>query len=201
MVEDNVIRLLAPSEFHLRWVNDKYRPVVQDAVTAVFGPETELVMDARPEPIYSIEEADEDAGPDAFVQEQASTTAVPARLAPKYTFENFVVGPSNRFAHAAAMAIAEDPGGQYNPLFVYGGAGLGKTHLLQAVGLHSRDLNQKLVTRYVTSEHFINDFIDGIRRKRMDEFKARYRSVDLFLLPRATCRPSRIGFEAASSGG
>ncbi len=181
-VDADVVRLLAPSEFHLRWVNDKYRPVVEDAVTAVFGPNAELVMDARPEPIYTLEGAEEDSGPDAFVQEPDPATDGRPRLAPKYTFENFVVGPSNRFAHAAAMAIAEHPGGQYNPLFVYGGAGLGKTHLLQAVGLHSRDLNARLVTRYVTSEHFINDFIDGIRRKRMDEFKARYRSVDLFLL-------------------
>jgi chromosomal replication initiator protein len=181
-VDSDVVRLLAPSEFHLRWVNDKYRPVVEDAVNAVFGPDAELVMDARPEPVYALEDAEEDSGPDAFVQEPASTPESRPRLAPKYTFENFVVGPSNRFAHAAAMAIAEHPGGQYNPLFVYGAAGLGKTHLLQAIGLHSRDLNARLVTRYVTSEHFINDFIDGIRRKRMDEFKARYRSVDLFLL-------------------
>ena len=102
-------------------------------------------------------------------------------LVSKYSFENFVVGPSNRFAHAAAMAIAEQPG-YYNPLFVYGGAGLGKTHLLQATAQHAVDLRNGLTVRYVTSEHFFNDFIDGIRRKKMNEFKARYRSTDMLLL-------------------
>ena len=104
------------------------------------------------------------------------------RLIAKYTFENFVVGPSNRFAHAAAMAIAEQPGSHYNPLFIYGGAGLGKTHLLHAVGHHRRELLPGSIVRYVTSEQFFNEFIDGIRRKRMAEFKARYRTIDVLLL-------------------
>jgi chromosomal replication initiator protein len=181
---DNVVRLVAPSEFHLRWVNDKYRPVVENAVTSVFGPETRLVMDARSEPVFDYPDDDPDE-PDH--QAVAGPTAPPPdgqadRYVSKYTFENFVVGPSNRFAHAAAMAIAEQPGGNYNPLFVYGGAGLGKTHLLQAIALHCLDLHPRLSLRYVTSENFFNDFIDGIRRKRMDEFKALYRSVDVFLL-------------------
>ncbi len=180
-IDGNLVRLVAPSEFHLRWVNDKYRPVVEDAVVSVFGPDAQLVMDARSEPIF--DDLDEPDDPDA-----ADAMAAPAnpdagpRVMPKYSFENFVVGPSNRFAYAAAMAIAEQPGDQYNPLFIYGGAGLGKTHLLQAINLHCRDLHTGINARYVTSEHFFNDFIDGIRRKRMSEFKSRYRNVDVFML-------------------
>ena len=184
-VYDDVVRLIAPSEFHLRWVNDKYRPVVESAVTEVFGPEASLQMDARPEPSFDLpEDGDDDV--DIITGElPAAAPAVPSsgeHFVSKYTFENFVVGPSNRFANAAAMAIAEQPGGPYNPLFVYGGAGLGKTHLLQATALHSRDLKPTLKVKYQTSERFFNDFIDGIRGKRMAEFKARYRSVDMLLL-------------------
>jgi len=180
-IDGNVVRLIAPSEFHLRWVNDKYLGVVEDAVVSVFGPEAQLVMDARNEPLFT---ASDDLD-DEEVELQPEPAVAPQdapHVVPKYSFENFVVGPSNRFAYAAAMAIAEQPGDQYNPLFVYGGAGLGKTHLLQAINLHCRDLHPGIDARYVTSEHFFNDFIDGIRRKRMAEFKARYRNVDVLLL-------------------
>ena len=184
-VDDDVVRLIAPSEFHLRWVNDKYRPVVESAVSEVFGPKASLQMDARAEPIFNLPEDDAD-DVDIITAEQPAATPSPAQpgdhLVSKYTFENFVVGPSNRFANAAAMAIAEQPGGYYNPLFVYGGAGLGKTHLLQAIALHARDLKPDLKVKYQTSERFFNDFIDGIRTKRMAEFKARYRNVDMLLL-------------------
>jgi chromosomal replication initiator protein len=186
-VQNGVVSLLAPSEFHLRWVNDKYRPIVEAAVSTVFGPEARLVIDARSGPLFP--EGEEDDGADTFAEAEppAPSAAAPRPghlpgLVAKYTFENFVVGPSNRFAHAAAMAVAEQPGGHYNPLFVYAGAGLGKTHLLQAIAHHAATLNPRLAVHYTTSEAFFNDFIDGIRRKRMDEFKARYRGMDVLLL-------------------
>jgi chromosomal replication initiator protein len=181
-VDGDVVRVLAPSEFHLRWVNDKFRPVVEDAVTSTYGPDTTLVMDARDEPVFVGPFEDSAEDDESLLASDPGTEPERPRVAPKYSFENFVVGPSNRFAYAAAMAIAEQPGDQYNPLFVYGGAGLGKTHLLQAVSLHCRDLHRGLNARYVTSEHFTNDFIDGIRRKRMAEFKSHYRNVDVLLL-------------------
>ncbi|NQV06787.1 chromosomal replication initiator protein DnaA, partial [bacterium] len=104
------------------------------------------------------------------------------RVADKYSFETFVVGQSNRFAWAAALAISEQPGGQYNPLFIYGGAGLGKTHLLKAIVRECRANDPNLKVRYVTSEQFFNEFIDGIRTKRMNTFKETYRNVDVLLL-------------------
>ena len=180
---DGVLTLCAPSQFHLRWVQDRFLPVIQESGDAVFGPGVGIALETRrPEPV-SIANATNNAPPEILrppppvpVQDRIS------RLIAKYTFDNFVVGPSHRFAHAAAMAVAEKPGSPYNPLFIYGGAGLGKTHLMHAVGHHRRELDPRSVIKYVSSEQFFNEFINGIRRKRMDEFKARYRTIDVLLL-------------------
>jgi chromosomal replication initiator protein len=105
-----------------------------------------------------------------------------ARLNPKYTFDTFVIGSSNRFAHAAAVAVAEAPAKAYNPLFVYGDSGLGKTHLLHAIGHYAQSLYQGLKVRYVSSEEFTNDFINMIRDGKQDGFRRRYRDVDVLLV-------------------
>jgi chromosomal replication initiator protein len=104
------------------------------------------------------------------------------RLNPKYTFETFVIGSSNRFPHAAAVAVAEAPGKAYNPLLVYGDSGLGKTHLLHAIGHYVRSLYSGAKVRYVSSEEFTNEFINAIRDDRQDRFKRRYRDVDVLLI-------------------
>ena len=104
------------------------------------------------------------------------------RLNPKYVFETFVIGSSNRFAHAAAVAVAEAPGKAYNPLLVYGDSGLGKTHLLHAIGHYVRSLFNGARVRYVSSEEFTNEFINAIRDDRQDRFKRRYRDVDVLLI-------------------
>jgi chromosomal replication initiator protein len=174
------IVLLAPSEFHLRWVQDKHGDLVKDAYRSIFGTEAE--------PIFRVSES----GPAQLPVDPADQPSpklhqppVPtktANLVDRYRFESFVVGQSNRFAWAAAMAVAEQPGAHYNPLFIYGGAGLGKTHLLNAVGHQALEMYPDLVVRYISSENFLNDFIDSIRRKRNDDFKSRYRGVDILLL-------------------
>ena len=105
-----------------------------------------------------------------------------ARLNPKYTFETFVIGSSNRFAHAAAVAVAEAPAKAYNPLFVYGDSGLGKTHLLHAIGHYAQSLYAGARVRYVSSEEFTNDFINMIRDGKQDGFRRRYRDVDILLV-------------------
>jgi chromosomal replication initiator protein len=123
------------------------------------------------------------------------TSAVPAALTPlaadpnvvaglmvKYTFDSFVIGQSNRFAHAAALAAAETPGTQYNPLFIYGGVGLGKTHLLQAIGNYALRNHPALKVRYLTLETFTNDFINSLRDDSIEGFKNRYRTVDVLLI-------------------
>ena len=109
-------------------------------------------------------------------------TPAQARLNPKYTFETFVIGSSNRFAHAAAVAVAEAPAKAYNPLFIYGDSGLGKTHLLHAIGHYTQSLYQGVKVRYVSSEEFTNDFINMIRDGKQDGFRRRYRDVDVLLV-------------------
>ncbi|CAN5406026.1 chromosomal replication initiator protein DnaA [soil metagenome] len=112
----------------------------------------------------------------------AKSSALETRLNPKYTFETFVIGSSNRFPHAAAVAVAEAPGKAYNPLLVYGESGLGKTHLLHAIGHYVRSLYTGAKVRYVSSEEFTNEFINAIRDDRQDRFKRRYRDVDVLLI-------------------
>ncbi len=190
ILHDGTVRLLAPSQFHLRWVREKHLDTIEHAATVTFGTATRVELDASEvaEAALAVAPPDDDAPPDADVDPpppyagDPQFAADPDSLVKKYQFENFVVGASNRFAHAAAMAVAEQPGTRYNPLFIYGSAGLGKTHLLHAAGHHTIDLYGDKAVRYVTSEQFLSEFIDGIRRKNTDEFKNRYRTIDLLLL-------------------
>ena len=178
------LTLEAPSEFHRSWVRDRYLAALRRATISIYGADVEVLLEVADAPQPARPLATEVLPPVAAAPPQQPRLPMhgESRLVSKYTFDNFVVGPSNRFANAAAMAVAEQPGSQYNPLFIYADAGLGKTHLLHAVGHHRRELAPDAVVRYVTSEQFFNEFINGIRRKRMDEFKARYRTIDVLLL-------------------
>jgi chromosomal replication initiator protein len=113
---------------------------------------------------------------------KSSKPSETARLNQKYTFETFVIGASNRFAHAAAVAVAESPAKAYNPLFIYGDSGLGKTHLLHAIGHYAQSLYDGARVRYVSSEEFTNDFINSIRDHKADGFRGRYRAIDILLV-------------------
>lgn len=185
--DSEILKLHAPSQFHLKWILDKHLTTLEDAAQTVFGSEVRIELEADDEDDLEILSLPRTViatpGPDQ-VNDQIIPAAAPreGRLLARYTFDNFIVGPSNRFAHAAAMAVTEQPGTHYNPLFIYGAAGLGKTHLLHAVGHHAIELQPRTRIRYITSENFFNQFIDGIRRKRMDEFKSQYRTTDLLLL-------------------
>lgn len=184
--EDSLV-LIAPSDFHLQWIIDKHQDALQAAATAAYGPDVEIGYRVE-EPLVSTIDTTAPDAPDAEVAPEATPEIateeppVSSSLVGRYRFDSFVVGPSNRFAAAAAMSVSEKPGTNYNPLFIYGPAGLGKTHLLNAVGHHSRELYPDLSVRYVTSENFLNDFIECIRRRRVDDFKQRFRSVDVLLL-------------------
>ena len=107
---------------------------------------------------------------------------IPGGLNPRYTFDTFIVGPSNQFAHAACRAVAEAPSRSYNPLFIYGGVGLGKTHLMHAIGHYVLQHNPALTLTYISSERFMNEMINAVRFDRILEFRARYRSVDVLLV-------------------
>ncbi|KJL25136.1 chromosomal replication initiator protein DnaA [Microbacterium azadirachtae] len=116
------------------------------------------------------------------IEQQPTPIRHESRLNPKYVFDNFVIGQSNRFAHAAAVAVAEAPAKAYNPLFIYGGPGLGKTHLLHAIGDYAQSLYAGVKVRYVSSEEFTNDFINSIANNRGSAFQARYREVDILMI-------------------
>jgi chromosomal replication initiator protein len=154
-------------------------PVIQPAD----APDRSAHQPAHPSPSHTARPHPSPAQPQ---QQTGSVHTAPrpasARLNPKYTFETFVIGSSNRFAHAAAVAVAEAPAKAYNPLFVYGDSGLGKTHLLHAIGHYAQTLYPGLKVRYVSSEEFTNDFINMIRDGKQDGFRRRYRDVDVLLV-------------------
>ncbi|GIW25741.1 MAG: chromosomal replication initiator protein DnaA [Meiothermus sp.] len=173
-VVNGSLELGVPTSFFKGWIEDHYAELLTEALTRLGAhtPRFELrVVPGKPvqDDIFS-------AATQPKPQEPRS------RLNPKYIFENFVVGQNNNLAHAAAVAVAESPGNAYNPLFIYGGVGLGKTHLMHAVG-HSvaqRFPDKKI--EYVSTETFTNELINAIREDRMTEFRDRYRSVDLLLV-------------------
>ncbi|GMQ93358.1 MAG: hypothetical protein BMS9Abin12_0835 [Acidimicrobiia bacterium] len=184
---DSGLHLVAPNHFNATWVRDNYTHQVREIAGSVWPEPFDVMITVTTQPVdvESVSVApyqpmlDVSAPPTGSVARSRNDTS---NLVARYSFENFVVGQSNRFAHAAAQAVAEQPGRHYNPLFIYAAAGLGKTHLLHAVGQHRLELDPTTVVRYVTSESFFNDFINSIRRKRMDDFKSRYRKVGLLLL-------------------
>ncbi|MDD5016629.1 MAG: DnaA/Hda family protein, partial [Eubacteriales bacterium] len=129
---------------------------------------------------YDSEEAAKIRQQQSTINENTST--LKSMLNPSYTFESFVVGSSNEFAHAAAIAVAENPGHTYNPLFIYGKTGLGKTHLMQAIANYITDKNRKHTVMFVKSEPFLNDLIHAIRTSKTEEFRKRYRKADVLLI-------------------
>ncbi|WP_157253982.1 chromosomal replication initiator protein DnaA [Nonomuraea typhae] len=145
-------------------------------------PEAQPVSTDYPQSAFGYEQkkAPEPAQP--RWEAKSTKPSQPARLNQKYTFETFVIGASNRFAHAAAVAVAESPAKAYNPLFIYGDSGLGKTHLLHAIGHYAQSLYDGARVRYVSSEEFTNDFINSIRDHKADGFRSRYRAIDILLV-------------------
>ena len=185
--EDAGLSLVAPNRFNASWVSDNYTHQVREIASSVWPEPFDVVITVTTHPVELQPEPPAPYQPTLGSSAPTMIGTAPNRrdtsnLVARYSFENFVVGQSNRFAHAAAQAVAEQPGLHYNPLFIYAGSGLGKTHLLHAVGQHRLELDPGAVVRYVTSESFFNDFINSIRRKRMDDFKSRYRKVNLLLL-------------------
>lgn len=175
--------LAVPSQFVKEWIEGRYVDQLRDAVVRAAARDlavvliTDVSLDGEggtESPSPSAHEPDETHIPELV--------EMPADFHPKYTFESFVIGESNRFAHAAALAVAEAPAESYNPLFIYGGAGLGKTHLLHAIGRYVRDWKPGSVVRYVTTEQFLNDFIVSLKRRSIPDFHRRYRAADLLLV-------------------
>jgi chromosomal replication initiator protein len=174
---DERLTIAVETDFARGWVHQRYRGLLQDALFEVLGADLEVEITVRPQ---AAEDRPAGAPEPALV-----TEPIPRRaqgLQRRFTFEAFVTGPSNRFAQAAALAVAEAPARAYNPLFIYGGVGLGKTHLLHAIG-HFVDRNHpELSLHYVSVETFTNEFINALRDGGMRSFKDRYRSTDILLI-------------------
>ncbi|HEY7874445.1 MAG TPA: DnaA/Hda family protein, partial [Actinomycetota bacterium] len=181
-LDDHTFVLGAPNPFVKEWIETRYADALRVAVSNAAGAPLDVAILAYEVPDVADEHSPEAHLPD--VVETPSTAVDPddAVLHPKYTFDSFVIGASNRFAHAAAQAVAEAPAKAYNPLFIYGGAGLGKTHLLHGIARYVRDCHPGSVVRYVSSEQFMNDFIGSLQRRTIPEFHRRYRAADLLLV-------------------
>ena len=198
--DDRRLVLTVPSGIVADRVHGRYRSLVDEAVLAAHGGPLDLVVEVRAQasgddaPAAAPEGLDPRPGGDAGLLDPAPAAdfdpfppqppADPPRsgLDALYTFDDFVIGQSNRFAHAASLAVAEKPGRAYNPLFIYGDAGLGKTHLLQSIRAYMAQNYPGKVVRYVSTESFLNDFIENIRASKMNEFKRRYRELDVLLV-------------------
>lgn len=203
---DGIFVISAPNAFAKDWLERRYQPLLTDALSEVIGdrvkvkfmikdrdsaepPSTEG-QDTSPPAIMGADGAAAQTSHDAVAVQVRPTDTLDERarqlsdyLNPKYTFDSFVTGGSNRFAHAAALAVAEKPAQAYNPLFIYGGVGLGKTHLLQAIAHYVRQHFAHLRVKYVSSEKFTNDFINSIRDKdKIVGFQKRYRNTDVLLI-------------------
>jgi chromosomal replication initiator protein len=175
-LSDDAFVLGVPNDFTREWIEGHFLGLIGAAVRDVTGQERRVALSVT-------ERTPADAPiPLEAPKRHGAAGSMDSGMNPKYTFDLFVIGSSNRFAHAAALAVAEAPAQAYNPLFVYGGTGLGKTHLMQAIAQYVAEHSSDLSVRYVTSETFMNDFINSLRDKRIEGFKQRYRTYDLLLV-------------------
>jgi chromosomal replication initiator protein len=196
-VDDNRFTVAVPNGFAKDWLETRYRSLISQTLARVVGYSVQVDFEVR-EGVTGV--LTEDAQQKAADGAPATAAAAPAaqvrlepgrvggpeggslNLNPRYTFRNFIVGSANRLAHAASLSVAERPGHAYNPLFLYGGVGLGKTHLMHAIGnqVLARFPRKRVV--YATSEKFTNEFITSIQQGKIDDFRARYRRIDLLLI-------------------
>jgi chromosomal replication initiator protein len=188
-VSDNTLKVQVPNEFFRDWIRDHYQPQIQKALKSLHPEQLEI--------LFEVSEAVPSSAPVSPAQVQVEVVEKPRLSMPtptkttsdsefilnsKFNFGSFVVGNSNRFAHAACLAVAESPARSYNPLFIYGGVGLGKTHLLQAIGNFVLEQNPNIKVLYISSEKFLNDFIQAIQSGRQQDFRNKYRTVDVLLI-------------------
>ncbi len=192
-IDGEYLELRVASDFYSTWLEENYVPMISDAFAAVTGNrlrfslvvDPSLRSDPKEQDSFALiaNEAEPPKELSAAKRQQARAQACEqASLNPRYVFETFVVGSSNDFAHAAAMAVAQQPARAYNPLFLYGGVGLGKTHLMQAIGNFATSNNPACRVCYLSSETFVNEYIDALQNGKLTQFRKRFRSVDILLI-------------------
>ncbi|QMV42192.1 chromosomal replication initiator protein DnaA [Cohnella cholangitidis] len=178
-LNDNVVVVTAPTTFAVEWLETRYTKLVSSTLSDYIGRTVDVkfsIEEVRPpetaEPAPQIEIARQPVNEEPMMH----------MLNPKYTFDTFVIGSANRFAHAASLAVAELPAKSYNPFFMYGGVGLGKTHLMHAIGHYILEHNPHMKVLYLSSEKFTNEFINAIRDNRGESFRNKYRNIDVLLI-------------------
>ena len=184
------LSIRVPNPLFVEWLPKHYSVVLAEALRDVGRAEAKLVFvpeaagaaeESQARPVSAPEPADP-GHPDIAVAGPPPEESRVGSLIPRYTFDSFIVGPSNQFAHAACRAVAETPSRSYNPLFIHGGVGLGKTHLMHAIGHYVMQHHQRLSLLYISSERFMNEMINAVRFDRILDFRSRYRSVDVLLV-------------------
>jgi chromosomal replication initiator protein len=180
-LEGNAFHIGVPTKLAKDWLEDRYSAIIKETLSAIMSADVELTFEVttpsrvEDEMLGLMEEP-------AAVMDEPDYDPSSTQLNPKFVFESFVVGHNSRFAHAAARAVADSPGDAYNPLFLYGGVGLGKTHLMHAIGHAVLKKKKRHKVAYVTSERFMNEMIESIRRNQMNDFRKRYRNCDVLLI-------------------
>ncbi|MGB4592870.1 MAG: chromosomal replication initiator protein DnaA [Coriobacteriia bacterium] len=188
---DTTFLVSVQNDFARDWLESRYSGLLASALSQVTGDALSVSFQVSDTPVAQIEPPAQAMDAPVLVDLEAAEQkrvreATEGEFNPKYTFESFVMGSSNEFAYHAALAVAETPGGAYNPLYIYGGVGLGKTHLLQAIGHYVKTSFPHMKVKYVSSEQFTNDFINSIgdkeKNRRIDGFRRQYRTIDVLLV-------------------
>ncbi|MFD1040320.1 chromosomal replication initiator protein DnaA [Virgibacillus byunsanensis] len=178
--EDSLI-ISAPNEFARDWLEGRYTNLISEVLSDITGANLTIKF-IIPESNTQVDEINAAPKTMSNVQDNQNSESPKTMLNAKYTFDTFVIGSGNRFAHAASLAVAEAPAKAYNPLFIYGGVGLGKTHLMHAIGHYVRDHNPNAKVVYLSSEKFTNEFINSIMDNKATNFRNKYRNVDVLLI-------------------
>lgn len=182
-LEGDTLKLTVANDFYQSWLIEHYLPLIRDAVAVVSGRKLNIEFGVnhhaaarQPDPVTEPKRETRKS------KSSAKAEQTPSLLNPNYTFESFIIGASNNFAHAACLAVAQSPARAYNPLFIYGGVGLGKTHLMQAIGNHVLTERPKARVRYMSCEAFTNDYIDAIQNRTLVNFRKKHRQADLLMI-------------------
>ncbi|WP_018131402.1 chromosomal replication initiator protein DnaA [Effusibacillus pohliae] len=181
-LEGSTLVVSVPNDFARDWLESRYLGIIKETLSAITlrDMSVKFVIPQISEEQFASKETKRAAA--ARADRDLSEEYIPSALNPKYTFETFVIGAGNRFAHAAALAVAEAPAKAYNPFFIYGGVGLGKTHLMHAIGHYVLEHNPTAKVVYISSEKFTNEFINAIQYNRTEDFRNKYRNIDVLLI-------------------
>lgn len=182
VVTDSSVTLEVPNKFFQDWVRDHYHQLLEELLQDLTGKKMAVLYKIVSPMEGGREKKAEPVKKDLVPHPALAPSQQESSLNPRYSFDNFIVGSSNRFAHAAAIAVAQNPAKAYNPLFIYGGVGLGKTHLIQAIGQYILARNKSMRVCYVSSEKFTNEMIDSIQNRTTLKFRNTYRHVDALLI-------------------